>query len=252
MQMKTRRYVLGVGAAAAPALLAACGAATGGGGAGEKPATTSGPATLYWSAWGGGERVDQYRSQAERFTKANPNIKVEFVAQGSGDYNEQIISMLASNTQLDVSRLDGYFIASYVARKQLLQLDPIMNADKTFKKGDYLDGVFLENHQVFDGKIYALPNGDSPRVVYYNTAVWKNAGAPDPNELEAKGQWTWEAYLTALKQIAKPGATKVWGVPAPLSTSPELWPWIRMSGGRVLSQDLNTVQIDQPEAVNAL
>ena len=80
--------------------------------------------TLYWSAWGTGERVDQYRGQAERFTTANPSIKVEFVAQSGSDYNAQITSLLASDTQLDVARLDGFFIAGYVANKSIMSSIP--------------------------------------------------------------------------------------------------------------------------------
>ena len=233
----------------------ACGARTGTGtgtGGDQKAATTSGPVTIYWSAWGAGERIDQYKGQAERFTKVNPNIKVEFVAQSSSDYNVQITSLLASNTQLDVARLDGYFIAGYVANKSIVQLDSLMSGDKSFKKSDYLDGVFLDHHQVFDGKTFAMPSGDSPRVLFYNTAVYKSAGAADPNELETRGLWTWDAHLAALRQISKgAGADKVWGTRAYLGGA-ELWPWIRMNGGRVLSQDLKTVQIDQPDAVSAL
>ena len=75
-----------------------------------------------------------------------------------------------------------------------------MTADKSFRRADYLDGVFLDHHQVFDGKVYGIPNGDSPRVLFYNTAVWRSAGAPDPNELEARGQWTWDAFLAALRE----------------------------------------------------
>lgn len=260
MQSVTRRFIVQSAPLAAVAgsglLAAACGASQGTGGTqadGGKPSSSSTPVTIYWSAWGGGERVDQYKSQAERFTKANPNIKVEFVAQGSGDYNEQIIAMLASNTQLDAARLDGYFISGYVARKNILALDEIMKGDKTFKKSDYLDGAFMENHQVIDGKTYAMPSGDSPRVLFYNTAVWKSAGAPDPNELESKGQWTWDAYLNGMKQIASKtaGGNKVWPGLTYIS-GPDLYPWVRMTGGRVLSQDLKSVQIDRPEAISAL
>jgi multiple sugar transport system substrate-binding protein len=250
----TRRAVIGgAGALGGGALLAACGAAGGSGAAGSGTAPQStGPVTLYWSAWGTGERVDQYRGQAERFTAANPSIKVEFVAQSGSDYNAQITSLLASDTQLDVARLDGFFIASYVANKSIMQLDPLMAADKSFKRADYLDGVFLDHHQVFDGKVYGMPNGDSPRVLFYNTAVWRGAGAPDPNELEARGQWTWDAFLTALRQVSRgSGGDKVWGTRAYL-TGTEMWPWVRMNGGRVLSPDLKTVQLDQAPALEAL
>lgn len=255
-QTTTRRAAVRLAAGlplAVPAVLAAaCGAGGTGTGDAGQTAPSSGPVTIYWSAWGGGERVDQYKSQAERFTRANPNIKVEFIAQSGSDYNAQIAALLASNTQLDVARLDGYFISSYVAIRSILQLDPILNADTSFKKGDYLDGVFLDHHQVFDGKIYAMPNGDSPRVLFYNTAVWKSTGAQDPNELEARGQWTWDNFLTALKQVSKgAGSDKVWGTRAYL-TGAELWPWVRMNGGRVLSPDLKTVQIDQPAGLEAL
>jgi multiple sugar transport system substrate-binding protein len=253
----SRRGLLRSGAATAAigsgVLAAACGAAGGTeSGTGSTAAQSAGPVTIFWSAWGAGERVDQYKSQAERFTKANPNIKVEFIAQSGTDYNAQITSLLTSNTQLDVSRLDGYFISSYVANKSILQLDPLMSADKSFKKQDYLDGVFLDHHQVFDGKTYAMPNGDSPRVLFYNTALWQSAGAQDPNELESKGQWTWDTFLTALRQISRgAGTDKVWGTRAYL-TGPEMWPWVRMNGGRVLSQDLKTVQVDQAPALEAL
>lgn len=254
---RTRRAAVRVAAsiplAGTTVLAAACGAAGTGADSGSAAQTTSGPVTIYWSAWGGGERIDQYKGQAERFTRANPNIRVEFVAQSGTDYNAQITSMLASNTQLDVARLDGYFIAGYVANRSIRQLDELMKNDKTFKKSDYLDGAFLENHQVFDAKHYAMPSGDSPRVLWYNTAVWKSAGAPDPNELEAKGQWTWDAYLNAARQIAKgAGTDKVWATRAYVTADPEMWPWVHMSGGRVLSQDLKTVQIDQAAAVEAL
>lgn len=266
MQMISRRSfvrtVTGTALTGTAAFAAACGVSegtsttgsAGSAGTASQPAKAAStqPATLYWSAWGGGERVDQYKNQAERFTKAHPHIKVEFIAQ-SGNYNEQITAMLASNTQLDVARLDGYVLASYVAKNQLVQLDPIMNADKTFKKANYLDGVFLEHHQVFQGKTYALPSGDSPRVVWYNTAAWKSAGQADPNELEAKGQWTWDAYLSALKAIAKgTGEEKTWGGRAYLAANTETWPWIHMAGGQVLSKDLKSVVIDQPQALQAL
>src|SRR5687767_3274792 len=143
----TRRAIVrsaaGIPLAGATILAAACGAAGTGSSAGSGAPATSGPVTIYWSAWGTGERVDQYKGQAERFTKANPNIKVEFIPQSGTDYNVQITTLLASNTQLDVARLDGYFISSYVANKSILQLDPLMSGDKSFKKSDYLDGVFL-------------------------------------------------------------------------------------------------------------
>lgn len=251
---QSRRALLtGVVALTGGALAAACGASGTGttGGTGTQ-AQSSGPVTLAWSAWGTGERVDQYKSQAERFTKANPTIKVDFIPQSGSDYNAQVTALLASNTQLDVARLDGFFIASYVANKSILQLDPLMSADKSFKRSDYLDGVFLDHHQVFDGKVFAMPSGDSPRVLFYNTALWKSAGAQDPNELEAKGQWTWETFLTALKQISRgAGSDKVWGTRAYV-TGTEMFPWVRMNGGRVLSQDLKSVQLDQQAALEAL
>ncbi|MER3405452.1 MAG: hypothetical protein C4289_10115 [Chloroflexota bacterium] len=81
--------------------------------AGKAPAGP--PVTIYWTAWGGAERIEQYRSQADRFTQASPSIVVEFIPQ-TGDYNEKVMAMLASSTQLDVARIDAYFMASYVDR----------------------------------------------------------------------------------------------------------------------------------------
>lgn len=254
----TRRSILMAGMAGVLGLtggslpLAGCGGTSAGTEQGSAPAASAGPVTIYWSAWGGGERIDQYRDQAARFTRANPNIKVEFVAQSSTNYYEQVTAMLASNTRLDLARLGTEQITGFAARGSLLPLDEFMKNDKTFRKTDYLDGVFVEGHQVIQGKTVSMPSGESPQALFYNPAVWKAAGAPDPNDLEAGGRWTWDAYLSALKQVAKPAADpKVWGGRAYL-TGRQLWAFVRMGGGRVLSPDLKTCVLDQPEAVAAL
>jgi multiple sugar transport system substrate-binding protein len=255
MRIVTRRRLLhgsGMALLSAPFLLAsaACIPQRGPGASGTTTQASL-PVTIYWTAWGGAERIEQYRSQAERFTQANPPIMVQFIPQ-TGDYNEKVTAMLASSTQLDVARIDAYFMASYVDRGLLLQLDSLMKSDKTFRKDDYFEGAFLDRHQVFDGKIFGMPSGDSPRVVWYNTAAFAKASYPTPNELEAKGQWTVEAYVNALRAVSQgSGDDRVWGGRAYVY-GPEMWPFVRMNGGHVLAPDFKSCVIDQPEAVEAL
>jgi multiple sugar transport system substrate-binding protein len=101
---------------------------------------------------------------------------------------------------------------------------------------------------------YAIPNGaESPRVLFYNKAKWADAGLPLPNDLEAKGQWTWDAFAQHMTKVTTQGAQKNWGFSAQLGVHPEPHSFISSNNGKTLTDDLQTfVGADNKDTIEAL
>ncbi len=252
----SRRIALAHLAAGGVLAAAACG------GAGSSTATERSPiegikpaGTVTWSFWAvSQEQADNMLARVRDFNNAHPEIKVEALWVLNADYRSKIIALISAGTPPEVTQVDAYDMPAFVAQKLLQRLEPYIKGDKSFNMDDFLPGAFLENHHVFNGAYYAIPNGaESPRVLFYNRAKWLEAGLPLPNDLETKGQWTWETFAQHLTKVTTGGAQPNWGFSAQLGVHPEPHSFISSNNGKTLSEDLKTfVGADDRSTIEAL
>ncbi|WP_369393357.1 extracellular solute-binding protein [Streptomyces sp. CG1] len=171
--------------------LSACG---GGGGEGNGKVTlklvaadygdkASNSSSLYW------------KDVAKRFTAANPKIKVDVQVINWNDIDAQVKTMIQSGDMPDILQTGGY--ADKVADDLLYPAQDVLSV-KT--RSDLIPG-FAKAGEV-KGVQYGIPFVSSARALFYNKAVFKQAGID-----QAPKTWT-ELTADAQKIKAKvPGVT---------------------------------------------
>ncbi|WP_127144376.1 ABC transporter substrate-binding protein [Pelagibacterium montanilacus] len=141
--------------------------------------------------WKSGDPVAMsYFDQAKaEFEEANPDVTINYVMQPNDQYYTILGTALASGAGPDVFLLNGG--AQARARFEAL-------TDLTDLSGDL---VGLEEFQDEDGTVYALPISIQGFVVYYNKALYEQAGL-DP---ETPPQ-TWDDLVAACEVVAEAGS----------------------------------------------
>jgi multiple sugar transport system substrate-binding protein len=180
-----RSYSTAIGAIAALALTLA--------GCSDDPAPATdalptGPVTLTLAGWSLAT-TPEFKTLADGFHAANPNVTVELKEYDAANYDTQMIADLAAKKAPDVyvqKNLKNFY--TYQNGKQLLDV-----SDVAAKLGGKAGG--LAGYQV-GGKTWAIPYRQDSWVLFYNRALFDKAGVPYPD-----GTWTWDDYAAAAKRL---------------------------------------------------
>ena len=142
------------------------------------------------------------------------NCKIEYVNPGAESLKSSLnTSVLNGTPDYDVYLTQMEFALPLAVNGYFIDLS-------TFK-GDYLDlnndQIILDPLQVAGTNCFFSKSGYNLTTTYlaYNSEMIKAAGLEDPNELYAKGEWTWEKfaeYCTKLTQDTdNNGQTDIYG-----------------------------------------
>jgi multiple sugar transport system substrate-binding protein len=250
----TRRRCIAGTAAAIPLLAAACGV-------GESTPQAAAldrnqRDELTWVVWSsdGAARKEAYDAMVKRFNGQMPNVTVTRIA-GGGETLEKLITMMASDTRVDIVGTRPDYIAAYMEGPKPLQaLSPFIKRDSSVVKDkDHAEGIV--EGLTWKGTLYALPVG-----VYTNNAVLnldlfeqKGIAAPRPD-------WTIDQALDAARRITTRRETddaSTWGFYQMYNAVTHFpYSWIRGNGGEPMvpleqiaksqwatdAETLNTVQ----------
>ena len=121
----------------------------------------------------------------------------------------ETLEVLMSNKsqEYDVFAADGPNVAAYVHRGYLQPLDQWFSSDEIsqFSKA-------MQTECTYDGHFYGAPLGNSSTVMYYNTALLKQAGLNiNFDDVTPDNRLTWEdlvSYSTQALQVLDPDSTK--------------------------------------------
>jgi len=147
-----------------------------------------------------------YPQIAADYTKAHPNIKVEFTPlvanYNSDEYMKKADLMIAAGEQID---LLGHSTLEHVQMRVksgvLLDLVPFATKEGIDLDKEY-DGIIP-----MDGKIYTIPEYTTMWLIYLNQDLLNGAGLSVPPK-----NWTWDDYRSYSKKIAKgEGSARVYG-----------------------------------------
>ncbi|MFJ2867194.1 extracellular solute-binding protein [Kitasatospora sp. NPDC087314] len=198
-----------------------------------------GPVTLKLVAADYGESAETssklYWDEVVRgFEAANPGIKVDVEVDSWTDIGKKVDDMIAAGKSPDLLQTGGF--ADQVAADRLYPAADVLSMDTQAK---FLD-TFAHAGQVI-GTQYGIPFVSSSRVLFYNKAIFRQAGITQPPT-------TWNE----LRQDAEKIKAKVPGVtPYGLPLGPEEAPaesmlWT-LSGGGSLSDDVGNYTIDSAQ-----
>ena len=194
----------------------------------EEPAPAD-QVTIRLGTWETGNGLDIKQQIADDFMELHPHIEViiESVPDGFG---ERLLTQLAANDAPDLFQIGDGDIARFQGRGAFADLMPFINGDNPMNLDDFY-GPMLEIGRIGDG-IYTLPKDFSTMAVFYNRAMFDEAGLDYPTN-----DWTWDDFrelAAALTTEDRWGAQILSGVRWTL-------PMIYSHGGDVISQDGETV-----------
>ncbi len=164
------------------------------------------------------------------------------------DYYTKVQTGLAGGTAPDLMWLSQEYIAGFASRGALLDVTELV-AQSDLPAGQ-VDSYFpdvIKTARYQDG-LYGLPWIAQPVVLYYNPALFDEAGIDYPDE-----SWDWDTFLEASKALTTDADGD--GVPEQYGFSLNGWPPLHMfiwqAGGEVIADDLGSSPIDSPEAIAA-
>ena len=153
---------------------------------------TKDPVTLTVYTWWDITKFEHLQKMKSDFEAENPDIKLEFVTIPS-KYADTMITKLAAGEIPDVMMRAMDQVPRYALNGMLMPLDDL--ASQEYK--DSLYPVVTEALTV-NGTMYAAARDITPKVMYINTKMFKDAGVEIPSE-----DWTMDDFVEVAKQLTK-------------------------------------------------
>ncbi len=134
-----------------------------------------------------------FEAMAEEFEKANPDIDIQIEVVNWDSLEQKLVTDIAGGTAPDVSIIGTRWLAGYV--KEGIA-EPLSNRMSEEFKGRFIE-TFM-SPSVFDGQVFGLPVAASARAMYYNKALFEQAGIAEPPR-------TWDELKEAAAKISALG-----------------------------------------------
>ena len=155
--------------------------------------------------------IDVYQQVSDTIAGKNLGFTLKYEPGGSetSSYQDQLKTEIAAGTAPDVFWIPGTDIADFAKAGLLYNIapiagdfdtaafypEPMVHLETNPESGTQASGEFL----------WGLPRDVSTFALYLNLDLISEAGAEDPRELAANGEWTWEAFQEVSEQVAALG-----------------------------------------------
>lgn len=136
----------------------------------------------------------EYRENVAATKEAARSLGVQVKNIQSGNYDTDLPTRIAARNAPDIFYVADWRLAGFASKGVLLNLDPYLAKDPTFKRSDYtpqsLEGLTYKGH------LYGLPRGFSASVLYYNKDIFDQMHVAYPS-----AKWTMTDLLDAAKKL---------------------------------------------------
>ncbi|MDO5662567.1 MAG: sugar ABC transporter substrate-binding protein [Brachybacterium sp.] len=221
-----RRVFLGSVAAASAGLLAACGG--GAGGSDEEIATdvdADTTAEISYGMWSEDQRPT-IEQMIEAFNEEYPNIAVNITVTPWENYFTKLQTQAGGGDLPDVFWMNAGNFALYAVEGQLQSLaDLDVDATK-------FPEALVETY-THDGTVYGYPKDYDTIGLFYNEALFEQAGVDVPT-----ADWTWEDYHATAREISEALSDDgIYGAIGGWSNQELVYPMIYSYGGQIITEE---------------
>ena len=199
-----KQHITGLAAlSAAGLLLAGCSA-----GSESEPSpdpTYDQPVDLTMTLWTADEKIiGQFQALADEFRADNPELgELTIQTIPFADYNAQLSIRLSGGDAPDLGWIVESATPAWVDSGALLDVSSLKE-DEDWNFDDIIPGL-IEKLEGPDGELYGYPFAGTTHPIIYNADAFAAAGLETPNELLAKGEWTWEKLREQAKALVDAG-----------------------------------------------
>jgi multiple sugar transport system substrate-binding protein len=254
----SRRRALGAGAGATAGvgvlLAAGCGAPQPAqeAPAGGRSAALSGPIELMWS----NEQTTIDFLNADwipRFKQEQPQVEVGLtIVPGSWDDLFQKIQVSnAAGTPPTISRGKDYFTGDMAAMGLTQPLDALLKGQKEVTAEQYLPAIW--GNIVYKGSVIGLPLYSFVRPLYYNVAIFREAGLVQGDKPAVAD--TWQDWARMARQLTQP-SKGIWGTQLYNYVGEDgTTAWVNyllQAGGQLINAERTKYTFNNPAGIEAL
>ena len=196
------------------------------------------PVTITYATFSAsGAQEETLKKMVEVFEEKNPDIKVDVQLTGYDDYFTKLATTVGGGNAPDVFEMNMENFLAYMLRGACADLTGLVDP------ASYSEGTLSAVSS--DGKLYAVPMSFSTCVLFYNKALFDQAGLEYPDDT-----WTWTEAQAAAEKIRALG-DDFWGYYQPVSYN-EFYKSVKGNGGSLLNEDYTVFTVNTPENVAVL
>lgn len=178
-----------------------------------------------------------WNNLARNFEAAHPGIKVDVHVYAWKDVDREVSEMVERNEAPDIAQIGAY--ADYAKKDKLYTVDQLL-AIRT--QANFLPS--LSDAGKINGEQYGLPFIASTRLLFYNKALFRDAGLDAPK--------TWADIQSGAAALKERGVRYPFALPlGPEESQAETLMWL-LSGGGGYTDDVGSYAIDSPQNVATL
>jgi multiple sugar transport system substrate-binding protein len=203
------------------------------------------------------EEADVYQNVSDTIDTGWDGVTLTYEPGGSetASYQDVLKTELGAGTAPDVFWIPGTDIADFATRGLILDLRSLADGTEGYSDDQFYPGPM--QHLTYNPEsgssgeaLWGLPRDVSTFVLYLNLDLINEAGAPDPRELEANGEWDWDAFMEVAQatselgpDIKGYGANAWWG---PYGV------WMNSAGGGFFNDDRTQCGLDTEASIEGL
>jgi multiple sugar transport system substrate-binding protein len=179
----------------------------------------------------------------DRFGEAFPGATVDFLVSDANAM-DKLQAMLSADTPPDMFRTGGTAWAQLANQGAMAEIGSRVKRDK-YDLSDFIDAAVTQ--YFWKGKHIGLGSNVGYSLLYYNTAVFKDNGVPNPGDDWGK-PWTWEQFDDAMRRVTKRGPD---GEPVRYGYTDlgAYHRWMVTNGARLTNDEETRTLYDTPEAI---
>lgn len=230
----------------------------------EEVAATEEPAAEVGLRWrtrpDNQEEIDVYSQISTDLDASLEGITLTYEPGGSegANYQDQLRAEIAAGTAPDVFWIPGTDVADFATRGLILNAADLAAATDGYTAADFYEGPMF--HLTYNpesgasgdgsGAVWGLPRDVSTFALYLNLDLIAEAGAPDPRELAANGEWNWDSFLQ-VAQATRGLGSDIYGYGASAWWGP-YGVWLNASGGGFFTEDRAACALNTEESLAGL
>lgn len=166
-------------------------------------AKSTSTADMQMTWWGNADRAKRTDQVIQLFQQKNPQYKISSTWAPNSGYFDKLNTQIASGAPPDIFQMDIKYMATYTAKKVLLDLSKF--GTDTLDLGDF-DPNLLKEVKTKDG-IFGLPNALNMFAMLLNTTlIGKANAAPPGNDLN------WQQFADYCRTLSKSLPKGTWPI----------------------------------------
>jgi multiple sugar transport system substrate-binding protein len=202
---------------------------------------------IRFSFFGSYEEWQLFQRMKQEFEAAHPEIVVKLEYWPGGNYEDKLKLVMAAGNAPDVMAIQDEPFPAYCTRQQYEDLTPYMEAAGDAFAPCRFFRTALETFR-YHGRYYGVPWNGGQVMIYYNRALFRRAGIPEPAP-----DWTWDDFLRTCRALTQDwdgdGRIDQFGFEIQTGGSSgwmNLLPWIWDAGADVLDPEMTHCTINTP------